>query len=592
MNRFRSMIYKKYGLEVHWFVSASSLSMCCMYKFTGAVVERVSDPQMHALLSSGVRGGYAGVHQRYSEANIPGTPTYKPEEPEKHILLFDVNALYSHMMQKPLSVGDYKWMSQQELDGIKWEELSEEDEHMCIVSVDLSVPRHLRSRLDEFPPAVEKCKVPPEWYSNVQRDMIRDCGLKKAQLSEEKLVAHLHPKKNYLVHALVLAAYIKMGVRVDAIHSGIRFRQAPYLRPYIQDLMTERQNAQYKFQQDVWKIFANVIYGQLLMNPRLHRKVDLVRTGEEFRKLAAQSTFKSFTIFADELVAVERAQSVVRMNNLPTAGLTVLDTSKKLMMEIYSELKNKLGSRMKLLVTDTDSLGVEIETSDLVADLRSLMPILDTSGLPKDHPLYDQTYARVQGRLKIEYGHFNILRFCGVRAKVYSLDVAGVKGERSVVMKCKGVNKSALRRTVTFDDYKNCVMNGAAKYVKSSSILTDRRHNLFTVAQTKSCLRNFDGKRYILDCGIKTHSYGYDPLREGEQQEKEDDDNNQMFWEDMDADVAAQVDQAVDRAEADEVEAASAVAAFLRDDDDDWGEEALGLDPEMIDALKVLLNEQ
>lgn len=254
MDRFRSMIYRKYGLEVNWFVSASSLSMCCMYKFTGAVVERVSDPQMHAQITAGVRGGYAGVHRRYAEANVPGTPTFKPEDPEKHILLFDVNALYSHMMQKPLPVGDYTWMSQQELDAIKWDELKESDEHMCIVTVDLSIPRHLHSRLDEFPPAVEKCRVPEDWYSDAQRDMIRDCALTTPQLSEEKLVAHLHPKRNYLVHGLVLAAYIKMGVRVDAIKSGIRFRQAPYLKSYIQDLMEERQNAVYKFQQDVWKV--------------------------------------------------------------------------------------------------------------------------------------------------------------------------------------------------------------------------------------------------------------------------------------------------------------------------------------------------
>jgi len=270
---------------------------------------------------------------------------------------------------------------------------------------------------------------------------------------------------------------------------------------------------------------SNCIYGGLLMNPRTHRKVNLVRSGEEFRKLAAQSTFKGFTIFGDDLVAVERAQSVVRMNNLPAAGLTILDTSKKLMLEIYWQLKSKLGPRMSLLFTDTDSLGAEIESQDIVADLRSLTHILDTSGLPKDHPLYDETYARVQGRLKIEYGHFDILRYCGVRAKVYSLDLAA-KGERSTVYKCKGVNRSALRRAVTFEDYKDCVMKGTAKNVNNSTILTDRRHNLFTVAQSKACLRNFDAKRYIKDCGIETHAFGYNPLGEGETEDDAGDENH------------------------------------------------------------------
>lgn len=257
---------------------------------------------------------------------------------------------------------------------------------------------------------------------------------------------------------------------------------------------------------------SNSIYGQLLRNPRKDRKLDLVRTAKRFRKLVAQPTFKSFTVFGDDLVAVERTPNVVRLNNLPAAGVTVLDTSKKAMLELYWRFKDQFQARMELLLTDTDSMFMEIQSEDLVADLRPLMDILDTSGLPTTHPLYDARFARVQGRLKIEYGAFNILEYAGVRSKVYALDLESAATGQAAVLKCKGVQKHALRKSVNFDDYKRCIFDGVTKGVKFNSIRTDGQHRLFTVEQSKTGLRNFDNKRFIEACGIKTRAFGYNPL--------------------------------------------------------------------------------
>lgn len=255
---------------------------------------------------------------------------------------------------------------------------------------------------------------------------------------------------------------------------------------------------------------SNSIYGQLLRNPRKDRNIELVRTAKRFRKLLAKPTSTGFTIFGDDLVAVERKPAVIRMKNLPAAGVAVLDLSKRLMMDLYWRLKNQLGDRMTLLFTDTDSLAIHVETPDLVGELRPLMDILDTSSLPKDHPLYDETFARCQGRLKIEYGAHDIVRFAGVRAKCYALDLEHAGGG-SVVYKAKGVQKGALKRSVTFEDYKRCVFESVSKFVTFHTIQTDRRHHLFTLRQTKVALQNFDNKRFIEPCGVKTRAFGYNP---------------------------------------------------------------------------------
>lgn len=93
MTKYKKLIFSKYSLEVNHFVSSSSLSLTAMYKFTGARVQRVSDPAMHTMLTSGIKGGYAAVHKRYAEANVPDTPEYRPDLPENHIMLFDINAV-------------------------------------------------------------------------------------------------------------------------------------------------------------------------------------------------------------------------------------------------------------------------------------------------------------------------------------------------------------------------------------------------------------------------------------------------------------------------------------------------------------------
>lgn len=259
-----------------------------------------------------------------------------------------------------------------------------------------------------------------------------------------------------------------------------------------------------------FQLMSNSIYGQLLRNPRKDRNLELVRTAKRFIKLLAKPTTTGFTIFGKDLVAVDRKPAVIRMRNLPAAGVAVLDLSKKLMMELYWRLKEQLGKRMVLCFTDTDSLAVRIETPDLVADLRPLMDILDTSSLPKNHALYDGRFARCQGRLKIEYGAHKVLRFAGVRAKCYALDLADAEGNRSAIYKAKGVNKGALRRSVNFEDYKRCIFDGVAKYVQFNSIQTDRRHNLYTLEQRKVALQNFDNKRRILNTG-RTMAFGYNP---------------------------------------------------------------------------------
>jgi hypothetical protein len=362
---------------------------------------------------------------------------------------------------------------------------------------------------------VERTAVPVEEYSPLQMRLMEQSGLTPSQLNTPRLIAHLKERKGYVVHGKVLGYYLRKGMRVSRFECGIRFRQEAWLKPYISDLMEERRRAQHQFEVASYKQMSNSAYGQLLRNPRHDRSVELVRTRRRFRKLVAQPTFKSFTIHGEDLVAVERSPSKIMMDNLVAAGASVLDFSKQTMNELYWKFKDQFKERMTTLMSDTDSFGLEITSEDLVGELASLSSILDTSGLPSDHPLYSKERERVPGLLKLEYATSHILRFAGIRPKVYCLDLEEHdKKKKKQIYKCKGVQKGALARSVTFEDYKRCIFEDTVKRVTFASIRTDGQHRIYTMEQTKAALRNFDNKRYLQDDGINTRAFGYNPLDE------------------------------------------------------------------------------
>lgn len=112
---------------------------------------------------------------------------------------------------------------------------------------------------NEFPAAPEQAAVPVDMYSPLQREMMEAANLKPAQVTQPKLITHLGPRLNYLVHGQALAYYLKLGMRVTRYHYGIRFRQKAFLKPYIQDLMEMRKRSPHKFEQQVFKVSSSFL---------------------------------------------------------------------------------------------------------------------------------------------------------------------------------------------------------------------------------------------------------------------------------------------------------------------------------------------
>ena len=101
-------------------------------------------------------------------------------------------------------------------------------------------------------------------------------------------------------------------------------------------------------------------------NLRNHCNITLIKNPRKLMQATTQSTFKSFKIFHENLVAVERGKVDLCLNRPVVAGFSILNISKTLMYDFhYNYIKKKYSDdKSKLLFTETDSLTYSIKTDD------------------------------------------------------------------------------------------------------------------------------------------------------------------------------------------------------------------------------------
>ena len=87
----------------------------------------------------------------------------------------------------------------------------------------------------------------------------------------------------------------------------------------------------------------NAVFGKTMENLRNRRNVTLVNCRRKLMRLAAQPSFKNFTIFHEDLIAVERAKVEILLNRPIFVGFTILDVSKTLMYKFHIYYMKKVS---------------------------------------------------------------------------------------------------------------------------------------------------------------------------------------------------------------------------------------------------------
>ena len=458
---------------------------------------------MLMMFEEGTRGGISHITKRYASANNKYMKDFDESKPSTFIQYLDANNLYGWAMTQKLPTGGFKWIDVDKTKVLKLLE-KKDTNNGFIFEVDLDYPSSLWDSHNDYPLAPEKIKI----------DKI------------DKLISSFLPKKHYIVHYKNLKQYLKEGMILKKVHRGIRFKQSPWMEPYIRKNTDLRKEAKNAFEKDFFKLMNNSVFGKTIENIRKRQNVFLVDDRKLANKLSSKPNFDRATIFDENLVAVHMKKTEVYFNKPIYVGQAILDLSKTLMSDFhYNYIRKKYGNKAELLFTDTDSLMYLIQTDDFYVDIRKdITKKFDTSDYYDHHPSGIKTGVnkKVIGKFKDEVGGNQITHFVGLRPKLYTFKVETKykKDEKGKVKfinaieedkrKAKGVKKNVIKKSLSFEDYKKCLFT-EDELMKKMNIIRSQNHDIYSMTLNKVALSANHDKRLI--CSNKINTLALRPVK-------------------------------------------------------------------------------
>jgi len=385
---FRDEVLRQYQLDMCQYITLPQLAFDAMLLMTGSNVGLIYDIDQLLFIEEGIRGGVSFVNERHA------TGSADPEDCNgEHILYIDANNLYGLAQSAFLPYGNYRFLEEKDFLSIDWSVQDEEQETGYVIECDLEYPEELYRLHQSLPVAPDNVEIHGDMLSDFSRDALRaNTGKDGSNYKSHKLLGWFGTRKKYVTHYLNLKLYLRLGLKLKAVHRVLAFDQAPFIKPYVQKTAELRAAALSDFAKTVHKLFANACYGKTLQNNRKHGHVGFYTSAEHASRVISLPTMENFKIINANVVAIFQKPTRVKMDRCYAVGFSILELSKRFVFsEYYFRIAPVLGPSCRVLMSDTDSLMLYFFGQSKNEALKKLQHVIDFSNYPKDHPLFDES---------------------------------------------------------------------------------------------------------------------------------------------------------------------------------------------------------
>ena len=330
---FRKTCLQYYKLDPCHYFTSPGLSWDAMLKMTNIKLELMTDVDMFQFIEKGMRGGVSYIANRHGKANNKYTNEYNEKAPSKYILYLDANNLYGWAMSQYLPAGNFRWMTDKEINKIDLGKYKADGKKGLILEVDLEYQQELHNLHNDYPVAPEKLNVSNNILSGYCKKIAEKYNISIGLV--RKLIPTLQDKKEYVLHYRNLQLYMTLSLKVKKVHRVLKFDQSPWLKQYIDFSTEKRKHAKNPFEKDFFKLMNDSVFGKTMENLRKRVNVKLVTEYKKQDKLTSKPTYVSSKIFNENLMAVRKIKEALTLNRPAYVGMCILDLSKTLMYDFH-----------------------------------------------------------------------------------------------------------------------------------------------------------------------------------------------------------------------------------------------------------------
>jgi len=231
---------------------------------TDIKLELMNDIDMFQFTEKDMRAGTSYIAHRFGEANNKYMKDYDKTKPSKYNTYLDANNLYRFVMSQYLPTGNFKWLTENEINKLDFGKFTEKNEKGFILEVDLEYPKELHDLHNDFPLAPDQVKVTENMLSDYCKEIKGKFNISIGQV--HKLIPTLNNKEKYVLHYRNLQLYLELGLKMTKVHRFLQFNQSPWLKPYIDFNTEKRKNAKNSFEKDFYKLMNNSVFGKTMEN--------------------------------------------------------------------------------------------------------------------------------------------------------------------------------------------------------------------------------------------------------------------------------------------------------------------------------------
>ena len=134
---------------------------------------------MHEFIEKSIRGGFSMRTTQHAKANNPLSPeSFNMVEAITYLMYLDANNLYGWPMSQPLQIGQFRWLTEEEIatrfPTTNFKEtvtaLNSPADTWYIFEVYLKYPHHLHDEHSDYPLTPENIEITPDMEANFPKD--------------------------------------------------------------------------------------------------------------------------------------------------------------------------------------------------------------------------------------------------------------------------------------------------------------------------------------------------------------------------------------------------------------------------------------